>query len=49
MAKILQEVVHITKSLAFTQRELHNGLAVVANVIEKVQTDLREIKDEIEY
>ena len=37
--KTLQEVVDITKSLQFTQGELHDGLAGVKNDIEKVQTD----------
>ena len=43
--KISQEVVEITKSLEFTQEELHDRLANVKNDIKKVQTDLREIGD----
>ena len=45
--KISQEVVEITKSLEFTQEELHDGLANVKNDIKKVQTDLREIEDDL--
>ena len=42
---ISQEAFDITKSLEFTQEELHDGLAGVKNGIKKVQTDLREIDD----
>ena len=45
--KISQEVVGITKSLDFTREELHDGLANVKNDIKKVQTDLREIEDDL--
>ena len=45
--KISQEVVEITKSLEFTQEEFHDGFANVKNDIKKVQTDLREIEDEL--
>ena len=45
--KISQEVVEITKSLEFTQEELHDGFANVKNDIKKVQTDLREIEDDL--
>ena len=45
--KISQEVVEITKSLEFTQEELHDGLANVKNDIKKLQTDLREIEDDL--
>ena len=42
---ISQEVVEITKSLEFTQEELHDGLANVKNDIKKIQIDLSEIND----
>ena len=45
--KISQEVVEITKSLEFTQEELHDSLANVKNDIKKVQTDQREIEDHL--
>ena len=45
--KISQEIVEITKSLELTQEELHDGLANVKNDIKKVQTDLREIEDDL--
>ena len=45
--KISQEVVDITKSLEFTQGELHDGLAGVKSNIQKVQTDLREIENDL--
>ena len=45
LGKISQEVFDITKSLEFTQEELHDGLAAVKNGIKKVQTDLREKDD----
>ena len=45
--KISQEVADLTKSLEFTQEELHDGLANVKNNIKKIQTDLREIKDDL--
>ena len=37
----------MTKSLEFTQKELHDGLVNVKNDIKKVQTDLREIEDDL--
>ena len=37
----------MTKSLEFTQEELHDGLVNVKNDIKKVQTDLREIEDDL--
>ena len=47
LGKISQEVVDITKSLEFTQEELHDGLANAKNDIKKVQTDLKEIEDNL--
>ena len=44
--KISQEVADLTKSLDFTQEELHDGLANVKNNIKNVQTDLRQIEDD---
>lgn len=41
-----QEVVNITKSLKFTQEELHDSLANVKDGIKQVQADLWEIKDD---
>ena len=45
--KISQEVADLTKSLKFIQEELHDGLANVKNDIKKVQTNLREIEDDL--
>ena len=45
--KISQEDVEITKSLEFTQEELHDGLANVKNDIKKVQSDLQEIENDL--
>ena len=45
--KISQEVVDITKSLEFTQGELHDGLENVQKDIKHVKSDLQEIEDDL--
>ena len=45
--KISQEIVEITKIFGLTQEKLHDGLANVKNDFKKVQTDLREIEDDL--
>ena len=44
---ISQKVADITKSPEFTQEELHSGLANVKNDTKKVQTNQREIEDDL--
>lgn len=46
LTKFSQEVADITKSLEFTQKELHDSLAGVKNDMKNVQTDPREIEDD---